>query len=100
MAPHPRRLHVAPSGMTASSGSLSSVRSGAGAGLFGGCGAAVGASDGFRVDESVKVMGSGAGGRFSSLTCGLGSGAGVSSTALCFPVVQGGMARNSSNVNT
>jgi hypothetical protein len=44
------------------------------------------------------ATGFGAGGRSSSFVSGLGSGAGVSSTVLCFPVVQGGMARNSSNV--
>jgi hypothetical protein len=97
VAPHPRRLQVAPSGIAAPSGSLSSVRSGAGAGLFGGCGAAVGASDGF---ESWIATGLGGGGMSSSLVSGLGSGAGVSSTTLCLPVVQGGMARNSSNVRT
>jgi len=33
-------------------------------------------------------------------TSGFDSGAGVSSTVLCFPVVHGGMDRNSSNVST
>lgn len=33
-------------------------------------------------------------------TCGFGSGGGVSSTVLCFPVVHGGMERNSSKVRT
>lgn len=32
--------------------------------------------------------------------CGLGSGAGVSSTAECWPLVHGGMVMNSSNVRT
>jgi len=31
---------------------------------------------------------------------GLGSGAGVSSTVLCLPVVQGGISMNSSKVRT
>jgi hypothetical protein len=58
----------------------------------------VGASGGCVAVEGVVAIGFGAGGRFSSLASGLGWRAGVSSTVLCFPVVQGGMERNSSKV--
>lgn len=58
----------------------------------------MGASGGCEVVEGVVAIGFAAGGRFSSLASALGSGAGVSSTVLCFPVVQGGIERNSSKV--
>ena len=58
----------------------------------------MGASGGCSAGEWVVAIGFGAGSRFSSLASGLGWGVGVSSTVLCFPVVHGGMERNSSKV--
>lgn len=94
-----------PAGIEAS-GSSDSSGGGSGFGVLDGvgcCGAesAVAAESGFVVvgngaktgtaaDEDVGV----------SSGAGFGAGAGVSSTVECLPVVQGGMARNSSNVRT
>lgn len=56
-----------------------------------------------RLDANGRVMGMGAGigaaaTIFVASTASLGAGAGVSSTVECLPFVQGGIARNSSNV--
>ena len=59
-----------------------------------------------RVDAAPCVsidtgLGAGAGGKvLSSEAAGFWAGAGVSSTVECFPVVHGGISRNSSNVST
>jgi hypothetical protein len=99
VAPHPFLLHVIPS-LSAILGSSSSDSAG-GAGDAVGLGAACAAGS----------RGAGAGSdssREPRLTCvplgtsGVctGSGVGVSSTSECLPVVQGSIARNSSNVRT
>lgn len=99
VAPHPFLLHVMPF-LSATLGSSSSDSAG-GAGDAVGLGAACAAGS----------RGAGAGSdssREPRLTCVplgtsgacTGSGAGVSSTSECLPVVQGSIARNSSNVRT
>jgi hypothetical protein len=54
---------------------------------------------GERAGRSGSFVSTGAGSGGGSTTLG-GSGAGVSSTVECLPVVHGGMARNSSKVKT
>lgn len=95
--PHDLRLQVVFVGIGASGSSLSSSSLGSGAaGLVG----AIDASDsfaGFGAVFSVEIgfrRGASSGG-----TSFLG-GVGVLSTVECFPVVHGGICRNSSNVNT
>lgn len=99
--PHPLLLHVAPAGISAS-GSSDSSSGGSGLGVEDGTGCSTAA----RLMDRGFVTGAGAGGGAAetalatSSAAGLGGGAGVSSTVECLPVVQGGMARNSSNVST
>lgn len=86
---------------TSSDGSSDSD-SGAGAGEGAGDGAATAVRDPKAPLIAVAEMGFGGKGRgrASSEGAGGGAGAGVSSTVECFPVVQGGISRNSSNVKT
>lgn len=90
VAPHALRLQAAPSGM-GSDGSSSA--SSCGAGDFAGGGAACACCWVGRRGGSGDASGT-------SDAAGLGSGAGVSSMSVWAPVVQGGMARNSSKVRT
>ena len=99
------RLQVAPVGIIADGSSDSS--SGAGAGDRVGVGAAAWARDSREGGDSPMLFSIVATGfrvgmscRDSAVGAGIDSGCGVSSTVECFPVVQGLMARNSSNVRT
>ena len=103
VAPQPRRLHVALAGMGEAGSSESSSSSGAGAGL--GVAVAVAVAVGaWRVGSRACGAGREGSTRFAAPSTpfcfGAGSGAGVSSTAECGPVVQGGMLMNSSKVRT
>lgn len=91
VAPHPFRRHVALAGISRSGSSESG--SGVGAGGVGG------GMAGEMAERSGTLVWTGAGSGGGSATLG-GSGAGVSSTVECLPVVHGGMARNSSKVKT
>lgn len=95
--PQPRLLHVAVAGISASGSSDSS----SGGSSFGvvegvGCWATV------RLGARGRVTGIGAAATVldACRASGFGGGVGVSSTVECLPVVQGGMARNSSKVKT
>ncbi len=93
--PHPRLLHVIP-GTISASGSSDSSSGGSGLGVDDGVCCCVA-----RVAAIGLVTGTIAGiGAAASTASGLGGGAGVSSTVECLPLVQGGMARNSSKVRT
>ncbi len=104
---HDRLLQVVFGGVGASGSSLSSSRRGSGVeGLAGG---AIEARDSFAgalaaagcdvVVPDVVDMGFSRGASSSTLVSFFG-GCGVSSTVECFPVVHGGISRNSSKVNT
>lgn len=94
VTPQVFRRHVALAGIS-NEGSSESGSSGAG---FAGVGVAMAGEIAGRSGRVVFVSaGVGAGG---SSVAFLGSGAGVSSTVECLPVVHGGMARNSSKVKT
>ena len=85
-------------GGTTIAGSSDSDSGGAGDGAAGGALTAAGAA-GKVWGISLVAMGLGAGGMSSGgLEGGEGSGAGVSSTVECLPVVHGGIERNSSKV--
>ena len=98
VTPHPFRLHVAPSG-TGVLRSSSSSSGGAGLGLaLGVCAATAtlamaGCNMAF-FSFCARIFAS------TSSSLGFVSGAGVSSTVLCLPVVHGGIVMNSSKVRT
>lgn len=96
--PHARLLQVAPAGILVS-GSSDSSSGGSGFGVDDGTGCSAAA----RLVERGFVTGTGTGvgaAETTSSAAGFGGGAGVSSTVECLPVVQGGIARNSSKVRT
>jgi hypothetical protein len=93
VTPQPFRRHVAFSGITASGSSES------GSSTTGFAGVLVGRSGSF-VSTGSGAGAVSVGGAAGSSVAFTGSAAGVSSTVECLPVVQGGMARNSSKVRT
>ena len=95
--PHERLLQVVLGGTGVEGSSLSSSRRGSGVEDLGGD--AMAESESPAADAEFVDMGFGFGPLSSILTC-LGGGAGVSSTVECFPVVHGGISRNSSKVKT
>lgn len=96
MASQPRRRHIIFGG-TGIEGSSESDAGGAGDEAAGGGWSAWGTRE-FKTLPSMAI-GFGGGGTFSKTSDdGGGSGLGVSSMVECFPVVQGGIERNSSKV--
>ena len=99
MASHARRRQVVFGGI-GKEGSSESDSKGAEDGTAGGNGGDVRAFSVFG-GSLLVAMGFGGGGTSSGTSAGEGgSGLSVSSIAECFPVVQGGIERNSSNVKT